>query len=112
MDLVLRWKQSRSIDFTLQRFEDKTDKPIETKWSIRVWHPDRRIEKCKVFFDDIPLPWWDPIDRPVYERFFHEGGGGNVRIPKDLENDSIVVVKDGNKILRKERFKDIPMGTP
>ena len=36
--------------------------------------------------------------------------GGNLLIPKGIEKDSaMVIVKDGNKVIRKRLFKDIPI---
>jgi hypothetical protein len=45
------------------------------------------------------------IDRSIYAT-----GGGNLRIPKGIEKeDAEVIVRDGKKIVRKKKFKDIPI---
>ena len=38
-------------------------------------------------------------DVPYYERFIHKGGGGNVRIPVEIEKeDAEVKIMDGKKL--------------
>ena len=38
------------------------------------------------------------------------GGGGNDRIPKGMEKDDAkVLVKDGERTIRKKKFKEIPI---
>ena len=69
--------------------------------------PDKPIEKCTVFYDGIHLPWWDK-DVTYYERTIYAGGGGNVRIPVEIEKeDAEVKIMDGKKTLKRLKFKDI-----
>lgn len=96
-------------DFILQKFKESIEKPIQSDWSIRISHPNKRIERCMIFYDNIPLPWWDSLEEWVYEHFLFVGGGGNVRIPKGKERDDAEVkVTDGSKTLKKTKFKEIP----
>ncbi len=102
-----------SVDFSLLRFKEPTDKPVESIWSIRVLHPNKPIEKCSVSYDGSKLPWWDKLTDPDYEKFIDRMGGGNVRIPKELKNEkAMVIVKDGNKIIRQKRFDKLPIVNP
>ncbi|MCP8311339.1 MAG: hypothetical protein L6M37_00100 [Candidatus Methylarchaceae archaeon HK02M1] len=108
---ITKIRNERKIDFELLKAKDKILEPIESNWSIRILKPTNIIEKCKVFYDDIPLPWGKNTDdyMYIYEKYFGIGEGGNALIPKGIEkDDAIVVVKDGNKTLRKRKFKDLP----
>lgn len=108
-DLVIRWKERHRLSFLFLRFNERSDKPIESNWSIRILHPDKAIEECSVSFDGTKLAWWDKPE-PYYEKLIHAMGGGNLRIPKGIEReDAEVIVRDGKKIIRKKKFKDIPI---
>lgn len=99
-------------DFVIQRFEEPVEKPLKSNWSIRILHPDKPIQKCNVFFNGELLPWWDKVV-PYYEKFIHKGGGGNVRIPVEIEKEGADVdVMDGKKLLKRLKFKDIPEAKP
>jgi predicted nucleotide-binding protein len=101
------------VKFILQRFVEKTDKPIKSIFSIRILHPEKAIEKCKILLDNEPLPWWDE-DFAYYETTIEAGSGGVVRVPSGAEAkiDGIVTVMDGKNILRREKFEDIVIGKP
>jgi hypothetical protein len=77
--------------------------------SIRILYPEKAMEKCSVSYNGVKLPWWDKPE-PYYERLIHAMGGGNLRIPKAIEKENTeVIVRDGKKIIRKKKFKDIPI---
>jgi len=98
--------------FLTQKFSEPTQKPVKSNWSIRVLHPDKLIEKCIVLYDDVRLPWWDRDD-PYYERTLVRGGGGNVRIPVEIEKaDAEIKIMDGKKTLKRIEFKDITESKP
>lgn len=96
-------------EFTLQRFKEPREKPVKSDWGIRILYPNEPIEKCRVLYDEVPLPWWDK-DEPYYESFIHKGSGGIVTIPVELENeDAKIKIMDGQKVLRRRKLKDIPI---
>ncbi len=102
----------RKTTFLLLRFAESVKKPIESDWSVGILHPNRVIEKCAVFWNDDPLPWWDP-EQPTYQRMIYAMGGGNVRIPKGLEKKGgRVTVKDGKKKLASKGFDQLPTVPP
>lgn len=97
----------KTLPFILQRFKETVDKPVKSNWSIRILYPNKHIEKCMVFLGSIRLPWWDK-DTPYYEKTIVAGGGGNVRIPLEIEKEEAdVEIMDGKRLLRRVRFKDI-----
>jgi hypothetical protein len=71
-------------NFILQRFREAVEKPVKSNWSIKILHPDKPLEKCVVFYNNHKLPWWDR-DVPYYEKTIEASGGGNVRIPFEIE---------------------------
>jgi hypothetical protein len=106
LDLMSR----RKIDFKLLRFQEVTDKPVESVYSIRILHPNKPIEKCSVSYNGIKLPWSDKLSEPDYEKFIDRMSGGNVRIPKAIEKaNATVVVRDGKRIIRKKKYQEIPI---
>ena len=112
--LYVDFRSRRKIGFKLLRFQEFSDKPIESIWSIRILHPNKPIERCSVSFNGTKLPWWDNQKELYYEKFIDAMSGGNVRVPKGIEKDnSTVEVKDEGRALskriRKRKFKDIQM---
>lgn len=98
--------------FILQRFIEKTERPVKSIFSIRILHPEKPIEKCKILLDDMPLPWWDE-NFPYYETTIGASSGGVVRVPSRAENEEgTVTVMDGKNVLRREKFSDIVIGKP
>ena len=104
-DLVIRWRERHQINFSLLRFYSVG----YSCWGIKILHPEKAIEKCSVSYDGARLPWRDK-PRECYEEFIGAMSGGIVSIPEGTEKeDAEVVVRDGKKIIRKKKFKDIPM---
>jgi hypothetical protein len=104
---IYKWAYKPSPTFFLQRFQEKVEKPVQSVWSIRLHYPDKPIEKCKILFNETPLPWWDNLE-PPFVRSIVVGGGGNVRIPVELYDEKAEVkVMDGTKTLRRISFKDV-----
>lgn len=107
IDLILRLRKERKIEFIVERFFEPTKKPVDSDWGIRILHPNKPIEKCSVLYNDDLIPWSDK-DQPYYERRFVAMGGGNVRVPKAKEKeDAEIKIQNNKKILRKVKFKDL-----
>jgi hypothetical protein len=99
-----------SIEFLLQRFKESVEKPVKSSWSIRVIHPNKLIEKCIVLYNGVQLPWWNSGESLYYQRTIVVGGGGNVRIPIEIEKENAEVkIMDGKKTLKRREFKEIPI---
>ncbi len=100
------------IKVVVGKYPEPSKEPIDSDWAIRILHPDRPIEKCRVLYNNTQLPWWNKKE-PYYEKFILVGGGGNARIPKgDIDDEAEVKVMDGKKTLRKVKFKDLPTLEP
>ncbi len=83
--------------------------PIPSSWSVRILDPKQAIERLNVLLDDIPLPFSDVTNEQRFEEFVDEFGVASLRIPIGKEkDDALVKVRDGKKVLRKAKFKDIP----
>jgi hypothetical protein len=101
----------RPAKFTLERFIEHVDRPVESNWSIRILHPNKRIAKCIVLYDGSRLPWGD--SELCYEKSIGVGGGGNVRIPAGKERENAEVkIMDGKKTLKRVKFRDITKANP
>ena len=112
IDLILRLLKERRIEFIVERFYEPTKKPVDSDWGIRILHPNRPIEKCIVLYNNTQLPWWDD-DEPYYERRFVVMGGGNVRIPKAIQNEGVEIrIQNGKKTLKKIKFEDLHKAKP
>ncbi len=109
MDYFHRRTES-ALTFILQKFQETVKEPIASNWSIRILHPNKLVEKCQIFWNEIPLPWWDSPEERIFQRTIVVGGGGNVRVPEGLElGDATITVKDGKKKLKARKFSDIPV---
>jgi hypothetical protein len=110
VDLLLRIRERNKIDFKLLRYQEFYDKPATATWGIKILHPNKSIDRCSVSYDSEKLPWWDNPNQPYYERFIDAMSGGNVLVPRGKEkDDAVVVVRDGKRIIRKKRFRDLPI---
>jgi hypothetical protein len=110
IDLIQRWRSRSGIEFELEKFYEASADPVESLWSVRILHPSKAIDHCKVFLGDTPLPFWDSHrDRPNYDKKIRASGGANVRIPETIRNDDVqVIVKNREKTLMRMRLADIP----
>lgn len=110
IDLFLRWRAGKSLEFELEKFYEASEIPVVSLWSVRILHPTKAIEHCKVFLGDSPLPYWDsPLERPNYDKKIRVSGGANVRIPETIrDEDALVTVKNGDTTLKKMKLNEIP----
>jgi hypothetical protein len=105
-------KKMSTVKFILQKFFELVETPIKSNWSIRILHPNETIDKCIVLYNGNRLPWWDS-EECYYERSIERGGGGNVRIPIEIEReDAEVRIMDGEKTLKQVKFRDITVSKP
>jgi hypothetical protein len=113
-DLIWRMRERNKIDFKLLRFRkiyQQMDNPARTEnfWSIRILHPNRPIEHCSVWYNNVKLRW-DKQDEPHYEKYIDTMSGENIQIPKAIEQENAtIVIKNGKKTIRKTKFLDIPI---
>lgn len=93
-------KQDRKPKFTYERV-DRSD----GDWMLRILHPDKPIHKISVTLDGLSLKISDVTNR--YELTMRAGEGVNFTVGKDVNEESLIVIKyDNNKI--KIKWKDIP----
>jgi hypothetical protein len=108
LDLIWRAKERNKIELKLLRFPEQT-LDFDTVWYIRILHPSKPIEHCSVSYNGVKLSWSDMV-LDHYEKYIDAMSGDNIQLPKGIpKEDAIVVVRDGQKILRKKRFRDIPI---
>ena len=110
IDMIGRYRSRNKIVVELEKFFEANNDIVESLYGVRIFHPTKAIEHCKVYLNDNQLPWWDSTHaRPNYDRKIPASGGGNVRVPEVIRrDDAIVVVKNGKKTLKKMKFSDIP----
>jgi len=79
--------------------------------AIEVSHPDKPIKKCMVLYDGKPLVCTNNIDPEQHEKFILAGGSSQFRLPSkiasELDENALIIVKDGKKTLQSIRLKDI-----
>ena len=103
------WKifRDHNIEFSVVKFYEPTNKPVDSDWGIRILHPNKTIEKCSVLYNGELIPWWDE-NLPYYERRIEKMGAANVRVPKEKEKeDAEIKIQNNNKKLKKVKFKDL-----
>ena len=107
LDLILRYHKERKIDFIIERFYEPTRKPVDSDWGIRILHPNKPIERCSVRYNGELIPWWDK-DQPYYKKRLLAMGGGNVRVPKEMQDeDAKIEIRNNEKTLKTVKFKDL-----
>ena len=100
-------RKERNIEFSVVKFYESTNKPVDSDWGIRILHPNKTIEKCSVLYNGDLIPWWDE-NLPYYERRIEKNGAANVRVPKGKEKeDAEIKIQNNNKKLKKVKFKDL-----
>jgi hypothetical protein len=64
-----------------------------------------------VYFDDKLLPWRKIQGVLQYEKYVDVSGGEVFRVPTNIESkEAEIVVKDGEKKLKRLKLKDVPVG--
>jgi len=103
--LYADWLSRRKVSFSLLRFHTVTDN--DDYWGIRIVHPTKAIEKCSVTYDGRKLNFMDSKLR--YEKFIGAMSGDNLVLSRGAQKDDAkVVVWDGNKIILKKKFIELP----
>lgn len=111
ISVYYKWKD-RQLKLDVLRVKESLETPYETDWSIRILHPTKAISKCNILYYGVPLKWSE-IDEG-YNKYFGINHFGKARIPRHLTNEVLierakVLVRDGEKVISKYRFKDIPI---
>jgi len=103
-------KQEQRIYFKLTKNPSHVTFPIESNMAIIVDHPDKVIEKCKVFGNSTPIPYNKIGSELVYEQLICAMGSETYRIPASIEDDDLeIIVKNGKKRLKPPiKLKDVP----
>jgi hypothetical protein len=104
---VFLWRRRRPVD--LEVFQAQVTTPFNSLWGIRVW-ANKDLAKCRVTYDNTPLQTIVPKTGASLEMPLRKGECLDFRIPDSLTIvwEAWVVVKDGDKTLRSEKFGDIP----
>ena len=111
VDLLNRYFANRRIDFELERYYDTSKgHPLSDFHAIRVLHPSKPIDHGKVFVGRTQLAYLGrDFTEPDLERKIPVGGGETLIVPDDVFDLKVVVmVMDGDKVLRKKLLGDIP----
>ena len=75
---------------------------------IRVRYMNKPIEKCNISFKGTKLIW-DGTDGQTNFTIV-EGGARNAAIPDDIFSEDVeVVVRSGNKVIKRVNFKDLDL---
>jgi hypothetical protein len=95
------------IPFKLIRRDSQVKEPFQSKIAIEVSHPDKTIEKCRVFYNGHILI---SEESKKTEVTIFAQGSALFRIPIGKEDEEAkIVVKNGRHTLRKEKLKDLEL---
>lgn len=100
---------------TVEVFNEPIKTPLESEWSIRVRSVGNTLlEHCRVQFGGQGIHTIDSQKRGVWEAMLTKGGAVNFRIPiiTPVADDAWVVVLDGERVIRKDRFGTLPHTSP
>ena len=88
-------------EIALQTFKERVTSPFPSNWAIIVTG-NRYVERCNVSYNGTQLSALDPAGVPRTELPLPRDGVLNFRIPEtvNVENDEIVEVRDGNRMIR------------
>jgi len=118
---ILSDRRKELIKIELERFEEHIvpppppppppHSPAESQWSIRV-KPNKTMEHCVVYVGETQIPTARASSHPL-EIKITAGGAENFRIPVYVNpfgegEGQLIVVKDGKKARKKQRFRTIP----
>ncbi len=94
----------------LETFKERISWPFPSNWAIIV-KGNRYVERCSVSYDGMRLSALDPAGVARLEFPLPRDGVLNFRIPEtvNLDNDSMVEVKDGDRLIDTEKFGSIAL---
>jgi len=91
--------------FTLEKFSENGSE------YVRILHPTKTIDACSILCNKDICKWWN--DNSTSPRHIPTGGGGNVLLPENAEdNNSTITIMSGKKTIRKMKLKDIISTNP
>jgi hypothetical protein len=96
----------------LETLKERVTTPFPSNWAIIV-RGNRYVEKCSASYQGTQLSALDPAGVAKYELPLPRDGILNFRIPEAvvLDNESMVVVKDGETSIYTEKFGSIALMT-
>ncbi len=105
--VVFLLRRRRPVD--LEVFQQQLAKPFASAWAVRVW-AKKDIGNCTVTYDGAPL---QSVVSPTEAKpggALAKGNSMDFHIPSSMAilEDAWVVVRDGEKTLRSEKFGSIP----
>jgi hypothetical protein len=94
----------------LETSKERVTLPFPSNWAIIV-KGNRYVEKCRVSYNGTQLSALDPAGVARYELPLPRDGVLNFRIPEavNLDNESMVEVKDGDRSIDMEKFGSIAL---
>jgi hypothetical protein len=94
----------------LETLKERVTLPFPSNWAIIV-KGNRYVEKCRVSYNGTQLSALDPAGVARYELPLPRDGVLNFRIPENinLDNESMVEVKDGERSIDLEKFGSIAL---
>ncbi len=96
-------KIAKEYDFTIEKF---IDNEID---HIRIRNSGQTIEDCTILCDKQICTWVDTdMDKP---RHVFDGSIFVVRLPQGFENNPLITILSGKKIIRKTRYDDMAHGS-
>jgi hypothetical protein len=92
----------------LETFKERVTSPFPSNWAIIV-KGNRYVERCNVSYNGTRLSALDPAGVARLELPLPRDGVLNFRIPEavNLDNESMVNVKDGDRLIQAEKFGSI-----
>ena len=97
-------------DLELEVLKKRLHFPFAIGWIIMV--KNARIERCRIYFDGEQLRALDSNKVPRSELPLHLDGILQFLVPETLyvTNESIIEVRDGDRLLRREKFMSLWTG--
>ncbi|MGA2665069.1 MAG: hypothetical protein ABSF83_09010 [Nitrososphaerales archaeon] len=94
----------------LETFKERVTLPFPSNWAIIV-KGNRYVERCRLSYNGTQLSALDPAGVARYELPLPRDGVLNFRIPEtvNLDNESTVEVKDGERSIDVEKFGSIAL---
>jgi hypothetical protein len=101
-----QWSERR-LQVDLQLFKEPPGHILDSEWKVRVLRINRTLNRAMIEMDGKSIRW-DGANLP-FQVYLQANSPIDFRVPNNATKKSVFTIKDGEKVIKKISYDDIPV---